>query len=213
MGVGGWPGFPPVSIRTTSRAETATARARRASARGTPFFGKVGPGCRRGPSDYPQGRVSGFIKACSEAGESGRKGAAALLPERVQSGDDKEDVMAVEREALRDWHRLFGLLLTDFFTGSPFTVEVERDLSAQHHGIATRRLIPGWSDWRRRRWVRTNGEWRAATTSSAICCRPGETRKAAARHRRDQRRTTGLSPPAKKMQPTVIAALSRGTFC
>jgi hypothetical protein len=32
---------------------------------------------------------------------------------------------------LRDWHRLFGLLLTDFFTGSPFTVEVERDLSVQ----------------------------------------------------------------------------------
>src|SRR5438105_5742374 len=39
--------------------------------------------------------------------------------------------MAVEREALRDWHRLFGLLLTDFFTGSPFIVEVERDLSRQ----------------------------------------------------------------------------------
>jgi hypothetical protein len=39
--------------------------------------------------------------------------------------------MAVEREALRDWHRLFGLLLTDFFTGSPFTVEVEPDLSVQ----------------------------------------------------------------------------------
>jgi hypothetical protein len=39
--------------------------------------------------------------------------------------------MAVKREALRDWHRLFGLLLTDFFTGSPFTVEVERDLSVQ----------------------------------------------------------------------------------
>jgi hypothetical protein len=39
--------------------------------------------------------------------------------------------LAVEREALRDWHRLFGLLLTDFFTGSPFIVEVERDLSAQ----------------------------------------------------------------------------------
>jgi hypothetical protein len=39
--------------------------------------------------------------------------------------------MAGEREALRDWHRLFGLLLTDFFTGSPFTVEVERDLSKQ----------------------------------------------------------------------------------
>jgi hypothetical protein len=39
--------------------------------------------------------------------------------------------MAVEREALRDWHRLFGVLLTDFFTGSPFSVEVERDLSVQ----------------------------------------------------------------------------------
>jgi hypothetical protein len=39
--------------------------------------------------------------------------------------------MAVDREALRDWHRLFGLLLTDFFTGSPFIVEIERDLSEQ----------------------------------------------------------------------------------
>jgi hypothetical protein len=39
--------------------------------------------------------------------------------------------MAIEKETLRDWHRLFGLLLTDFFTGSPFVVEVERDLSVQ----------------------------------------------------------------------------------
>ncbi|MBV9123691.1 MAG: hypothetical protein JO112_10075 [Planctomycetes bacterium] len=38
--------------------------------------------------------------------------------------------MAIEK-VLRDWHRLFGLLLTDFFTGSPFVVEVERDLSVQ----------------------------------------------------------------------------------
>jgi hypothetical protein len=29
-----------------------------------------------------------------------------------------------------DWHRLFGLLLTDFFTGSPFVVEMEKDLLA-----------------------------------------------------------------------------------
>ena len=28
-----------------------------------------------------------------------------------------------------DWHRLFGLLLTDYFTGSPFVVELEKDLS------------------------------------------------------------------------------------
>src|SRR5207302_5167918 len=39
--------------------------------------------------------------------------------------------MTIEREELRDWHRLFGLLLTDFFSGSPFAVEVERDLSVQ----------------------------------------------------------------------------------
>src|SRR5262245_35510796 len=39
--------------------------------------------------------------------------------------------MPGERDALRDWHRLFGLLLTDFFTGLPFIVEVERDLSEQ----------------------------------------------------------------------------------
>ncbi|MFL5241404.1 MAG: hypothetical protein ACJ8FY_04795 [Gemmataceae bacterium] len=28
-----------------------------------------------------------------------------------------------------NWHRLFGLLLTDYFTGSPFIVELEKDLS------------------------------------------------------------------------------------
>jgi hypothetical protein len=37
----------------------------------------------------------------------------------------------LSRETLRDWHRLFGLFLTDFLTGSPFTVEIERDLSTQ----------------------------------------------------------------------------------
>jgi hypothetical protein len=39
--------------------------------------------------------------------------------------------MADEQEEFRDWHRLFGLLLTDFFTDSPFVVDVERDLSVQ----------------------------------------------------------------------------------
>jgi hypothetical protein len=39
--------------------------------------------------------------------------------------------MATDRDALRDWHRLFGLLLMDFFSDSPFVVEVERDLSVQ----------------------------------------------------------------------------------
>jgi hypothetical protein len=30
-----------------------------------------------------------------------------------------------------NWHRLFGLLLTDFFAGSPFHVELEKDLSVK----------------------------------------------------------------------------------
>ena len=29
----------------------------------------------------------------------------------------------------RPWHRLFGLLLTDHLRGSPFSVELEKDLS------------------------------------------------------------------------------------
>jgi hypothetical protein len=43
--------------------------------------------------------------------------------------------MAEEQEGFRDWHRLFGLLLTDFFTGSPFVVDVERDLSVQEQRL------------------------------------------------------------------------------
>src|SRR5580693_888678 len=39
--------------------------------------------------------------------------------------------MPAKGDALRDWHRLFGLLLTDFFTDSPFVVDIERDLSQQ----------------------------------------------------------------------------------
>src|SRR5262245_17461157 len=39
--------------------------------------------------------------------------------------------MAADREALRGWHRLFGLLLTDCFTGWPFAGEVERYRSVQ----------------------------------------------------------------------------------
>jgi len=39
--------------------------------------------------------------------------------------------MATKADSLRDWHRLFGLVLTDLFTDSPFIVELERDLSLQ----------------------------------------------------------------------------------
>lgn len=30
---------------------------------------------------------------------------------------------------MTSWHRLFGLLLTDLFTDSPYVVELEKDLS------------------------------------------------------------------------------------
>jgi hypothetical protein len=71
--------------------------------------------------------------------------------------DPEDRLMAVDRHAQRDWHRLFGLLLTDFFTGSPFTVEVERDLSQQQqfldvvilrrgHGKFVGRLPDGLED-------------------------------------------------------------------
>jgi mannose/fructose-specific phosphotransferase system component IIA len=50
--------------------------------------------------------------------------------------------MAVEKGTLRDGHRLFGLLLTDFFTGSPFAVEVERDLSEQQQFLVSGARMP-----------------------------------------------------------------------
>jgi hypothetical protein len=34
-----------------------------------------------------------------------------------------------QKQKIIDWHRLFGLTLTDFFTDSPFMVELEKDLS------------------------------------------------------------------------------------
>jgi hypothetical protein len=34
-----------------------------------------------------------------------------------------------------EWHRLFGLMLTDFFTDTPFAVEVEHDLSTQQQRL------------------------------------------------------------------------------
>src|ERR1700693_3452217 len=37
--------------------------------------------------------------------------------------------MTPENTDLMNWHRLFGLLLADFFAGSPFQVELEKDLS------------------------------------------------------------------------------------
>src|SRR5262249_27511960 len=44
-----------------------------------------------------------------------------------------------------DWHRLFGLVLTDFFSGSPFVVELEKDLSLKKQllDVIVLRKYPG----------------------------------------------------------------------
>ncbi len=34
-----------------------------------------------------------------------------------------------------NWHRLFGLILTDFFAGSPFSVELEKDLALKQQRL------------------------------------------------------------------------------
>src|SRR5262245_42318572 len=49
----------------------------------------------------------------------------------VANGKRRNRPMATEPTAPRDWHRLFGRLLTDLFKGSPFAVELERELSVE----------------------------------------------------------------------------------
>lgn len=51
-------------------------------------------------------------------------------------------------ERYRQWHRLFGLLLTDYLADSPFTVEVEKDLAtrAQRLDVVVVRRRPGAFD-------------------------------------------------------------------
>src|SRR5688572_13996119 len=55
--------------------------------------------------------------------------------ERRQKIGVESSIMArkkKEQERPRfDWHRLFGMMLKDFFSGSPFAVETEKDLSVQ----------------------------------------------------------------------------------
>ena len=61
---------------------------------------------------------------------------------------------------MTDWHRLFGLILTDFFAGTPFVVELEKDLALKKQllDVLVLRRGPGrfagplpvaWTTWRR----------------------------------------------------------------
>lgn len=42
---------------------------------------------------------------------------------------EHRSIKPLSEEQARRWHRLFGVLLTDHLAGSPFTVELEIDLS------------------------------------------------------------------------------------
>ncbi len=71
-----------------------------------------------------------------------------------------------------NWHRLFGLLLTDFFTDSPFEVELEKDLSVKKQlldvvilrkrpGRFTGRLPDGFGDLAPRNLLTFKSYWEA----------------------------------------------------
>lgn len=47
-----------------------------------------------------------------------------------------------------NWHRLFGLFLMDFFTGSPYVVELEKDLSLKQQFLDVVILRKGQGDYR-----------------------------------------------------------------
>lgn len=53
--------------------------------------------------------------------------------------------MADDQQTPHDWHRLFGMMMTDLFTGAPFAVELERDVSIQQQflDVVVGRRRPG----------------------------------------------------------------------
>ncbi len=55
-----------------------------------------------------------------------------------------------------NWHRLFGLFLTDFFTNSPYVVELEKDLSLKQQFldvVILRQETEGFTE-KTTRWLR-----------------------------------------------------------
>ena len=64
---------------------------------------------------------------------------------------------------MTNWHRLFGLFLIDFFTNSPYAVELEKDLSIKQQ----------WLDVVVLRKMPSNSIAASATPTS--CCVPGDT--------------------------------------
>lgn len=49
-----------------------------------------------------------------------------------------------------NWHRLFGIVLTDFFAGSPFTVELEKDVSIKRQLLDVVIVRRTQADWDQR---------------------------------------------------------------
>ena len=54
---------------------------------------------------------------------------------RLEHGDERDPVMnrseSEHAPAPRQWHRLFGIALTDLFSGTPWRVELEKELALQ----------------------------------------------------------------------------------
>jgi len=58
-----------------------------------------------------------------------------------------------------EWHRIFGLTLADFFTGSPCRVEVEKDLSLKQQfvDVVIIQWEAGGTMFRSRKWPGGSG--------------------------------------------------------
>jgi hypothetical protein len=80
--------------------------------------------------------MGGWLKPnCEKAHEWASKRAWSAAGPVLKDGPTplrgKARERACEYDERLNWHRLFGLLLTDFFADSPFEVELEKDLSAK----------------------------------------------------------------------------------
>ena len=61
-------------------------------------------------------------------GESGANALGSVI-EKVKLLNEPQTQKKEATRPYRQWHRLFGLLLADYLKGTPFSVELEKDLS------------------------------------------------------------------------------------
>src|SRR6266404_3407912 len=66
------------------------------------------------------------VRQCRAFGIFGRK---PIWPASLRRQGKEAGIDDVFCHLSMNWHRLFGLILTDFFTGSSYVVELEKDLA------------------------------------------------------------------------------------